>query len=117
MAVLAAVAVASGIMALALAQPAILRWLPGCPLHALTGWHCPGCGTTRALHQLLHGHIAAAFGLNPLTMTLLPVAVYVAIRGARAFAHPGWLYSLAVVAALFGVLRNVPLYPFTLLAP
>ena len=26
----------------------------GCVLHNLTGYYCPGCGGTRAIHALLH---------------------------------------------------------------
>ena len=35
---------------------------PICPFFGLTGCYCPGCGTLRALHQLLHGNPVAAFG-------------------------------------------------------
>ena len=28
-----------------------------CPFNALTDLYCPGCGTLRGLHELLHGHI------------------------------------------------------------
>lgn len=34
---------------------------------------CPGCGSQRAIHQLLHGHIAEAFKLNAL---LIPSIMY-----------------------------------------
>lgn len=30
----------------------------------LTGWDCPGCGATRALHAALHGDFAAALEFN-----------------------------------------------------
>lgn len=33
----------------------------GCVLHNLTGYYCPGCGGTRAIHALLHGHIVRSF--------------------------------------------------------
>src|SRR5690349_2777045 len=46
---------------------------PKCPFHSLTGLLCPGCGSQRALHQILHGHIGASFKLNPL---FLPGIVY-----------------------------------------
>jgi len=62
-------------------DPTQWAFLPGCPLHALTGLHCPGCGSTRALHQLAHGHLGAAFGLNPLAVGALPVLGFFALRG------------------------------------
>jgi len=39
---------------------------PPCPWHELTGWPCPGCGTTRALVRLLHADLSGALALNPL---------------------------------------------------
>ncbi|MGA8200207.1 MAG: DUF2752 domain-containing protein, partial [Candidatus Sulfotelmatobacter sp.] len=57
-------------------DPATSGLFPPCPLHYLTGWYCPGCGSLRALHQLLHGNLSAAWALNPLTVLLLPFLVY-----------------------------------------
>jgi len=52
------------------------QWFPKCPFRLLTGWQCPGCGSTRALYQLLHLHPLAAFKLNPLMVLTLPFIVY-----------------------------------------
>ncbi len=98
--------------------------LPPGPLHALTGLWCPGCGTTRAIHALLHGHLALALSMNPLavlSLPLLPVIVYLngphaAARGplARLLCSPrAW----AVLLVAYGVLRNLPWPPFSWLAP
>ena len=38
---------------------------PRCMFLTLTGWQCPGCGSQRALHALLHGDIASAWALSP----------------------------------------------------
>jgi hypothetical protein len=51
--------------------PSSSRFYPRCAFHALTGLDCPGCGSTRALHELLHGHVGAAFRLNPLLFALM----------------------------------------------
>src|SRR4051812_33540396 len=61
-------------------DPATHQLLPPCPLHALTGLYCPGCGATRAAHQLLHGHVAAAFNLNPLVFVAVPVVLFLWCR-------------------------------------
>lgn len=98
-------------------DPARSGLLPGCPFHAMTGLWCPGCGSTRALHQLLHGHIATAFGFNPLAISLLPLVGYLAVRGERAALKPFWIWMLLGMVVAFGVARNIPVYPLTLLAP
>lgn len=51
------------------------HFFPPCPFRRLTGLSCPGCGSQRAIHQLLHGDIRAAFRYNPM---LLPGLAYVA---------------------------------------
>lgn len=45
---------------------------PRCPLRALTGYYCPGCGSQRAIHQLLHFNISSAFTCNPLLVLSIP---------------------------------------------
>ncbi|MCP9984250.1 DUF2752 domain-containing protein [Actinomadura madurae] len=53
---------------------------PGCPFLALTGFYCPGCGMTRFVYALTHGHLGAAFGFNPLLFVVLPVFGYLYVR-------------------------------------
>jgi Protein of unknown function (DUF2752) len=101
-------------------DPATPGFFPVCALHELTGWQCPGCGGLRAVHQLSHGHLAAAWQLNPFVIVLLPVALWLglreAVRASTGRAWPGlvtrpvfaWLLAGALV--LFGVLRNVPFH-------
>lgn len=108
-------------------DPRSAGFFPVCPLYALTGIHCPGCGLTRAFHALFHGDVLTALDYN----ALLPVfalvfgfmfvsLVLIVIRGRglslRIF-PPASLYGFLVLAAAFFVLRNLPFYPFTLLAP
>ncbi len=45
---------------------------PKCPFQYITGFKCPGCGSQRALHQLLHGHLGNAAQANPLFILILP---------------------------------------------
>ena len=59
---------------------------PRCPFLALTGLECPGCGSQRAVHALLHGNISTAFGFNPLMIILLPylaVCAYLELLGGK----------------------------------
>ena len=99
---------------------------PPCPFHLLTGLYCPGCGSLMAVHQLLHGNLAAAFGLNPLMVLSLPFLGYCLIsprvhavtkRASAGFVPAFWIWLILLVIILFWILRNLPFYPFTLLAP
>lgn len=108
-----------GLTALYVLDPATNALFPRCPFHALTGWLCPGCGSQRALHQLLHLNIAAAFALNPLMVVALPYVLIGFIlevlrsrtsRGARLREH--WFGGRVplvwlVVIMVFWIGRNV----------
>lgn len=108
-------------------NPASSGLYPPCPFHALTGLHCPGCGTLRGLHQLLHGNLAAAFAFNPLMVLSLPFVGYGLISRVlfgftghtlpKFFIQPIWIKLLFFVVMAFWILRNIPSFPFTLLAP
>src|SRR6202046_5995717 len=71
-----ALALVAGAITLRMFDPATTVFFPPCPLRYLTGWYCPGCGSLRALHQLLHGNLGQAWALNPLTVLLLPFLTY-----------------------------------------
>ena len=108
-------------------NPEETGFYPPCVFYALTGLHCPGCGTLRGLHQLLHGNLLAAFGYNPYSMLVLPFIAYsfvsallVTTRGKRlptVFVHPALIWGLLATVVAFWALRNVPVFPFTVLAP
>jgi hypothetical protein len=109
--------VGTGLLVLFFVDPATTSVYPTCMFHSLTGLDCPFCGTTRALHQLLHGNLALAVRLNPLAIVSLPLAAYLLARGEQGRVKPSWIWAALCVMAAFGVLRNVPVYPFTLVAP
>lgn len=52
---LALLAAACAVLLLA-GDPSRSGWLPECLFYKTTGFLCYGCGSTRALHALLHGH-------------------------------------------------------------
>jgi len=116
----AALACAAG-AALFFLDPAHGGIFPPCPFRALTGYLCPGCGTLRALHQLLHGHFAAAFRLNPLSISTLPFVGYASARSLleavtgrplpRDFIRSFVIWALLAAILAFWVLRNTPLFP------
>lgn len=88
-----------------------------CPSTLLGLW-CPGCGGLRAVHDLTHLEVGAAFAHNPLVVLGLPVAVLalLAWSGARWRGVSGRLpalwtrtaHPLFVMLVLFMVLRNLP---------
>lgn len=76
--ILAATAVLS---AYYLIDPADSDFMPRCTFKVLTGLDCPGCGSQRAFHALLHGRIADAFRFNPAIFFLIPLgALYAAVE-------------------------------------
>jgi ABC-type spermidine/putrescine transport system permease subunit II len=48
---------------------------PPCLFKKLTGLNCPGCGSSRALHQLMHGNLLPALDYNILVVIFLPFIV------------------------------------------
>jgi hypothetical protein len=95
-----------------------------CPVRALTGQWCPGCGLTRATHHLFRGNVAQALSFNvfaPLILTALLAlwAVWLSVATDRGV--PRLVMALRVrsyvtagiVLATFTVVRN--LAPFSAL--
>ncbi|HKS36688.1 MAG TPA: DUF2752 domain-containing protein [Verrucomicrobiae bacterium] len=116
----------AGVAILFALDPARHGFYPRCVFHSVTGLHCPGCGALRGAHLLLHGHLTEALRMNALVFLFLPVASIFLFLKRRAAAgtdvsrfvvKPAWLWSALAVAFLFWILRNLPFYPFTLLAP
>ena len=97
-------------------DPEQSRWFPKCLFLTLTGWKCPGCGSQRALHQLLHGHIAAAFHYNALLICAIPLVAFLfsaewlrdrCPRYYRVSRNPVFSWGIVVVTLLWWVLRNL----------
>lgn len=101
---------------------------PKCPLLLLTGLYCPGCGSQRALHALLHGQVVRAAGFNVLAVACVPILAIGAADGALGWfrGRPqratllyqpwlGWLITGLTVG--FALLRNLPGPVGTWLAP
>lgn len=103
-------------------EPGKSGFFPICPFRFLTGFTCPGCGGTRALHQLLHGNVETAFTLNPLLLIAIPFLLFllirysvIAMRGGvpRPIRMPAmFTYALVAIVLSFWIFRNTPFYPF-----
>lgn len=117
----------AAVLTLAVHDPHDAGGYPSCPFLMLTGRYCPGCGSLRGLYALVTG--------DPVTMVarnaLLPIGLlalgwaWLSWTGRRS----GWWRlrplpssavlcgALVVVLVGFAVIRNLPVEPFTALAP
>ncbi|WP_374165755.1 DUF2752 domain-containing protein [Arcticibacter sp. MXS-1] len=98
-------------------NPRLVSFFPRCPFHEMTGWSCPGCGSQRAFHALLHGNLREAVQHNVLFAAGLPLLVlWWALK--RSFLSKrlnlphiprlGACLTIAIVLLSFSVLRNLP---------
>jgi len=87
-------------------------FFPRCTFHQTTGLLCPGCGSLRAAHALLHGRLMEALQCNLLLVVGLPSAVAGWFWGRRR-GRPlnfdttlvWWLFGISTA---FTVARNLP---------
>ena len=99
--------------------------LPKCFFHELTGLYCPGCGVQRSFHALLKGHILTAIDYNLLFILFLPLITYFILAFTWGKKHPAssfiykpvFSFTVVIVVVSFWVLRNIPVTPFSWLAP
>jgi hypothetical protein len=122
----AAVIVPVGATVLYSFPPTEYGFYPRCFFFMLTGLHCPGCGATRCVHALLHGEVEQALAYNALFVLFSPFLLILGLH----FAYTTWrgrpsggrlpagsLYLLLIVLVAFWILRNIDIYPLSLLAP
>src|SRR4051812_18283107 len=123
-------AAAVGVVAAAV-PPHGQAFYPRCPLYEVTGVLCPGCGATRAVSAIFSGHLGTAVHDNLLLVAMVPLIVV--LWGAWLARTAGWSIPLPRIARIrwspplvaavplvlvaFAVLRNLPVHPFTALAP
>jgi Protein of unknown function (DUF2752) len=103
-------------------DPATTIGFPQCLFYRATNLFCPGCGSQRALHQLLHGHLLAAMHDNVLICVAIPLLLWEMaakiFRGLPVLLNrpkSGWIVVWIMLA--FWILRNIPVWPCNLLAP
>ncbi|MEO8378804.1 MAG: DUF2752 domain-containing protein [Acidobacteriota bacterium] len=116
---LAAAVAAAGVWVLYTFPPAAYSFYPRCVFFTLTGMQCPGCGITRASHQLLHGHVEQAFRLNPMLFALIGLTLYalpslVRRERPRFLASPAFAWGAFLVITAFWIVRNTPWWPWPL---
>ena len=114
--------IAIGATYLFIFEPGKTGFFPACPFRTLTGFTCPGCGSTRGLHRLLHGDIVSALEFNPLMVLSLPFLLYALVRytaeavsGRPIQRHnldAQYIWMLFGVIMSFWIFRNTRFYPF-----
>lgn len=87
---------------------------PRCLIKTLTGLDCPGCGSTRALHAMLHGRLKEAFDYNAGLVVGIPLiaAAFVAERlnpgkVRRILLSPGAAGVVLALAVGWMIIRNL----------
>ena len=99
-----------------IADPETGVLFPKCPFFALTGLQCPGCGSQRAIHDLLHGHPGEALRHNALLVASIP---FLAVLGAAeitrkshpkshaAINSPKTAITVLVMVIAWWIVRNI----------
>ncbi len=108
-------------------DPGEVDFLPKCLLFETTGIYCPGCGSQRATHQLLNLNFLGVLQQNVLyVVALLILGYHLFITALNLYIkqpvynylyHPKTPLLILIFIVLFWILRNIPYYPFNLLAP
>lgn len=108
-------------------NPSEVDYLPKCPLYVTTGIYCPGCGSQRATHFLLNFNILGVLQQNVLYLIgVFIIGYHLCVLGINLFFkkniynyiyHPKTPIIILTLMILFWLLRNIPYYPFNLLAP
>lgn len=97
-------------------NPADNNLFPKCPFYWLTGLKCPGCGSQRAIHSLLHLDLEAAFKYNALLIFSLPIIIVLGYAEIERTKYPNWylkihnvkfIWSYFVVTICWWICRNI----------
>lgn len=97
-------------------DPSSSTLFPRCTFLSLTSYKCPGCGSQRAVHALLHGDLAAAFRYNALLLIAIPWIALCLFAESRRTRNPRlyarlnaplliWLFLAMVL--IWWLLRNI----------
>lgn len=88
----------------------------GCISKSISGLDCPGCGSQRAMHELLNGNFIKAAQLNFLVYFIAPLLLFIFFKIILKpfniilpdiIISTKWLISILVLIILFAVIRNL----------
>ena len=101
-------------------NPSDYKYFPKCPLKATTCIDCPGCGSQRAIHNLLNLNFADAFRENALLILSIPylmVGAYLDLKKNKTPQEVKWrerlmgtkaIWIIFGIIIIFWILRNIP---------
>lgn len=114
----------AGLFFIYMVQPGGDNIYPKCPTRYFSGLNCPGCGTLRAAHSLLHLRFKEALKFNFLLVVLSPLLIYGIVvylvdaffskKLPDIFGNKVFLWILAGLLVAFTILRNISVYPFSI---
>ena len=111
-----AVVVIAGIAIYSTFDPSTVRFFPRCTFLSLTGLKCPGCGTQRAIHALLHGNFLEAVRFNAMMVASVPLLALYGYAEIVRKSKPRFynkvnstpiILTIFVLVVLWWILRNV----------
>ena len=109
-------------------NPSKINIFPQCFTYKYFHLYCPGCGSQRAIHQLLNFDILKAFSYNPLLVLFVPFLLYIFgiyiynflfdknIR-IKIFNDNRFVYGFLILIIVYFILRNIYLPGLEFLHP
>lgn len=97
-------------------DPMEVRWMPRCIWKVATGTDCPGCGSQRMAHALMHGDFSTALHANAYAFCMLPLIVGLVWlefsrerhpRLYRLVHAPAVIWALGISVLVWWVVRNL----------
>lgn len=93
-------------------DPVMHKWVPKCPFLLLTGWKCPGCGSQRAIHALVHGDIIEVFRQNALFLPSIAYIISIVASRLKPSLHDKLTGQIAIwtyfgIIIVFWISRNI----------
>ena len=109
---------AAGTAWVGLGDPNQSGFFPKCIYLQTTGHWCPGCGGLRAVHDLLHGDVSGALGMNVVvTLVVVPLGLVglawwwlrgLGVNLPRLHISTGMSWALPALLFAFWIARNIP---------
>ena len=98
-------------------DPLKSSFFPSCPFKSFTGLNCPGCGSQRAIHELMHLNFKKAFEYNALLVLSIPYLLLLMVFNFESVKQRfpklerilfGWksVWIITIIVILFFIFRN-----------